>query len=86
MVGRTLREQDKVDLKNSQGKKNEDYELLLQKAEGDIKRYIRVIFFSFLKFENKKFFFDRMKFSSNMLSVQCKRKSKNMIKTRIIFS
>jgi len=45
MVARTLREQDKVDLKNSQGQKNEDYELLLQKAEGDIKRYIRVEYF-----------------------------------------
>jgi len=45
MVARTLKEQDKVDLKNSQGKKNEDYELLLQKAECDIKRYIRVYCF-----------------------------------------
>lgn len=44
MLMKTMKEQEQVSLKNSQGKKEEDYELIVQKAEGEIKRYIRVIF------------------------------------------
>ena len=41
LVGKTIREQEKVILLH-QDKQIEDYELILQKAEGDIKRHIRV--------------------------------------------
>lgn len=43
LVGKTIREQDKIVLL-SQDKQVEDYELILQKAEGDLKRHIRVYF------------------------------------------
>lgn len=41
LVGKTIREQEKVVLLG-QEKQVEDYELILQKAEGDLKRHIRV--------------------------------------------
>lgn len=42
LLQKTLKEQEQVNLLNVENRKDIDYELLLQKAEGDIKKHIRV--------------------------------------------
>ena len=42
MLQKTLKEQEQVNLLNVENKRDIDYELLLQKAERDIKKHIRV--------------------------------------------
>ena len=42
MIGKTMKEQDKISLGRKAEKQIDDYELVLQKAECDIKRHIRV--------------------------------------------